>query len=58
MAPAVRRAPGRGEVEIRVRAAGLNFRDVLWAMGLFNILFIVYPAPLLDAASTAAKSLF
>ena len=31
---------------------------VLIVAGLFNILFIVYPAPLLDAASTAAKSLF
>lgn len=29
-----RRPPGPGEVEIRVRAAGLNFRDVMWAMGL------------------------
>ncbi|HEV7994682.1 MAG TPA: SDR family NAD(P)-dependent oxidoreductase [Stellaceae bacterium] len=28
------RAPGPGEVEIDVRAAGLNFRDVMWAMGL------------------------
>lgn len=29
-----RRAPGRGEIEIAVRAAGLNFRDVLWTMGM------------------------
>ncbi|MFD3486531.1 SDR family NAD(P)-dependent oxidoreductase [Streptomyces sp. NPDC058665] len=29
-----RRPPGPGEVELRVRAAGLNFRDVLTAMGL------------------------
>jgi len=29
-----RRAPGPGEVEIGVRAAGVNFRDVLTAMGL------------------------
>ena len=28
------RAPGPGEVEIEVRAAGLNFRDVMYAMGL------------------------
>ena len=28
------RAPGRGEIAIDVRAAGLNFRDVMWAMGL------------------------
>ncbi len=30
-----RRAPLAGEVEIRVRAIGLNFRDVLTALGLF-----------------------
>ncbi|WP_269812576.1 type I polyketide synthase [Streptomyces atratus] len=29
-----RRTPGPGEVELCVRAAGLNFRDVLTAMGL------------------------
>lgn len=29
-----RRAPAAGEVEIEVRAAGLNFRDVLWAMNM------------------------
>ena len=29
-----RRAPGEGEVELAVRAAGLNFRDVLWAMNM------------------------
>lgn len=29
-----RRSPGPGEVQIRVRAAGLNFRDIMWAMGL------------------------
>ena len=29
-----RQAPGVGEVEIAVRAAGLNFRDVLWAMNM------------------------
>ncbi|MCS6854124.1 MAG: SDR family NAD(P)-dependent oxidoreductase, partial [Elioraea sp.] len=29
-----RRRPGRGEVEIAVAAAGLNFRDVMWAQGL------------------------
>ena len=32
---ATRRAPGPGEVEVRVRATGLNFRDVLNAMGLY-----------------------
>nr|WTA00839.1 type I polyketide synthase [Streptomyces sp. NBC_00857] len=29
-----RRAPGPGEVEVRVQAAGVNFRDVLTVMGL------------------------
>lgn len=31
---------------------------VLGVAGLFNLLFFVYPAPLLDAATVAAKSLF
>jgi acyl transferase domain-containing protein/NADPH:quinone reductase-like Zn-dependent oxidoreductase/SAM-dependent methyltransferase/short-subunit dehydrogenase/acyl carrier protein len=31
---AERRAPGAGEVEIRVAATGLNFRDVMGAMGI------------------------
>jgi acyl transferase domain-containing protein/NADPH:quinone reductase-like Zn-dependent oxidoreductase/1-acyl-sn-glycerol-3-phosphate acyltransferase/NAD(P)-dependent dehydrogenase (short-subunit alcohol dehydrogenase family)/acyl carrier protein len=30
-----RRAPGPGEVEVCVSAAGLNFRDVMLAMGLY-----------------------
>jgi acyl transferase domain-containing protein/NADPH:quinone reductase-like Zn-dependent oxidoreductase/NADP-dependent 3-hydroxy acid dehydrogenase YdfG/acyl carrier protein len=29
-----RRTPGAGEVEIEVAASGLNYRDVMWAMGL------------------------
>src|SRR5260370_42081583 len=29
-----RRPPGRGEVEIEVCAAGMNFKDILHAMGL------------------------
>jgi NADPH:quinone reductase-like Zn-dependent oxidoreductase/acyl carrier protein len=33
--PAERRQPGPGEVEIRVRATGLNFRDVLNVLGLY-----------------------
>ncbi|MEE8525458.1 MAG: polyketide synthase dehydratase domain-containing protein, partial [Thermoanaerobaculia bacterium] len=33
--PASRRSPGSGEVEIRVRAAGLNFRDVLNVLGMY-----------------------
>ncbi|HVB38871.1 MAG TPA: beta-ketoacyl synthase N-terminal-like domain-containing protein, partial [Vicinamibacterales bacterium] len=32
--PAARRAPGPGEVEIEVAAAGLNFKDVLRALGM------------------------
>ena len=32
----VRRPPGRGEIEIRVRATGLNFRDVMYAMGILS----------------------
>jgi NADPH:quinone reductase-like Zn-dependent oxidoreductase/NADP-dependent 3-hydroxy acid dehydrogenase YdfG len=30
-----RRAPGAGEVEIEVRASGVNFRDVLNALGMY-----------------------
>src|SRR5262249_37420658 len=33
--PLTRRAPGPGEIEIRVAAAGLNFRDVLNALGVY-----------------------
>nr|CAD19090.1 StiF protein [Stigmatella aurantiaca Sg a15] len=33
--PVERRPPGPGEVEIRVRATGLNFRDVLNALGMY-----------------------
>jgi acyl transferase domain-containing protein/NADPH:quinone reductase-like Zn-dependent oxidoreductase/acyl carrier protein len=33
--PIERRAPGRGEVEIRVYATGLNFKDALNAMGMY-----------------------
>ena len=35
MVPMARRAPGPGEVELRVHASGLNFRDVLLALGLY-----------------------
>jgi NADH-quinone oxidoreductase subunit N len=31
---------------------------VLAVSGLFNLLFFVYPLPLLEAAGAAAKSLF
>ncbi|MBI1357393.1 MAG: SDR family NAD(P)-dependent oxidoreductase [Acidobacteria bacterium] len=33
--PVERVAPGPGQIEIRVRATGLNFRDVLNALGLY-----------------------
>ncbi len=33
--PVARRKPGPGEVEIEVRATGLNFRDVLNALGMY-----------------------
>ncbi len=32
--PSLRRAPQRGELEIKVQAAGLNFKDVLLALGM------------------------
>jgi NADH-quinone oxidoreductase subunit N len=35
-----------------------ELKTVLAVTGLFNLLFVVYPAPLLDAAAAAAKSLF
>jgi NADH-quinone oxidoreductase subunit N len=35
-----------------------ELKAVLAVTGLFNVLFAVYPAPLLDAAAAAAKSLF
>jgi acyl transferase domain-containing protein/NADP-dependent 3-hydroxy acid dehydrogenase YdfG len=34
LAPATRRAPGPGEVEIQIEAAGLNFIEVLYALGM------------------------
>ena len=35
LAPAARSRPGPGEVEIRVQAAGLNFKDVLNTLGMY-----------------------
>ena len=32
--PTTLRAPGPGEVLVRIEAAGLNFRDLMWAQGL------------------------
>jgi myxalamid-type polyketide synthase MxaB len=40
--PHPRRAPGAGEVEIRIHAGGLNFRDVLNALGVYE----GHPGPL------------
>jgi acyl transferase domain-containing protein/NADPH:quinone reductase-like Zn-dependent oxidoreductase/acyl carrier protein len=34
-APLTRRRPGPGEVEVRVRATGLNFRDVMNVLGVY-----------------------
>ena len=39
-------------------AATANCALVLGISGLFVLLFVVYPAPLVDAAAAAAKSLF
>ena len=36
LVPLQRQAPGPGEVEVEVRATGLNFRDVLNALGMLN----------------------
>lgn len=36
LAPHARQAPGPGEIEIQVHAAGLNFRDVLNALGMLQ----------------------
>jgi NADH-quinone oxidoreductase subunit N len=36
----------------------VELKAVLGVTGLFNLLYFVYPAPLLEAASAAAKSLF
>jgi acyl transferase domain-containing protein/NADPH:quinone reductase-like Zn-dependent oxidoreductase len=47
-APAERRPPGPGEIEIEVRAAGLNLRDVLGALGMMKEL-----APALGIRSEA-----
>ena len=36
----------------------VELRTVLAVTGVFNVLFFVYPGPLVRAASVAAKSLF
>lgn len=42
LSPTARREPGAGEVEIRVQAAGLNFRDTLTALGMLQDATAVY----------------
>jgi myxalamid-type polyketide synthase MxaB len=37
LVPVLRRPPNPGEVEIRVHAAGVNFRDILKALGLIQV---------------------
>jgi NADH-quinone oxidoreductase subunit N len=41
-----------------VEPMGGELRAVLAVAGVFNLLFFVYPAPLVNAATIAAKSLF
>jgi NADH-quinone oxidoreductase subunit N len=41
-----------------VEPMGAELRAVLTVAGAFNLLFFVYPAPLVSAATVAAKSLF
>jgi NADH-quinone oxidoreductase subunit N len=36
----------------------IELKAVLAVTGLFNLLFFIYPGPLVDAANAAAKSLF
>jgi NADPH:quinone reductase-like Zn-dependent oxidoreductase len=42
---AVRRAPGAGEVELEVHAVGVNFRDVMSALGMMRALGIYTGLP-------------
>ena len=46
------------EPEGEFEALPLELKAVLGVTGVFVLLFFVYPAPLIDAAATAAKSLF
>ncbi len=47
--PPAPRRPGPGEVAIRVEAAGLNFRDLMWAQGLLpeELLAVGFAGPTL-----------
>jgi acyl transferase domain-containing protein/acyl carrier protein len=53
--PASRRPPGPGEVEITVEAAGLNFLDVIRAMGAFDPLGTRIPKLGAECAGTIAR---
>jgi NADH-quinone oxidoreductase subunit N len=46
------------EGETRFDPAPSELRVVLGISGIFNLLFFIYPSPLLDTAAWAAKSLF
>ena len=46
------------EPEAEFELLPLELKAVLGVTGLFVLLFFVYPAPLVDAAAAAAKSLF
>jgi NADH-quinone oxidoreductase subunit N len=43
---------------VRLDPMRIELRTVLAVAGIFNILFFVYPAPLVSVATAAAKSLF
>ena len=53
--PCPHRTPGPGEVEIRVAAAGLNFKDVLLALGMVPPAAAGEPAPGLECAGTVSR---
>lgn len=53
--PCPRRAPGPGEVEIRVAAAGLNFKDVLLALGMVPPAAAGELVPGLECAGTVSR---
>ena len=48
----------RGTGQSRSSRCRSSSRAVLAVTGLFNLLFFIYPGPLVDAANAAAKSLF
>ena len=50
-----RRAPKGSEVELRIRAVGLNFRDVLNVMGSLTSSTVLGPAKLLKRSPRACS---